>query len=275
MESALQAVRIPFDSENNQEWLEKLDVDSLNPCVLDNVEDDFKREDLFYQQALEAALLGKKRLESMGIQTERPADFFAEMIKSDDHMRKVRQNILDQKLAVERSEKVKKIREMKKFGKQVQTEILKNRQKKKSQDLDAIKKYRTTNSNKLGMLKDDQDFQIQIDETNSRKRKNVDDSKNSDEKMNHQQERKKQKSNIDENASKKSNSKRLKKNQKYGFGGKKRGSKRNDSKSSSDMKKFNSVKNKQLFSATRPLQPSKNPQKRLGKSRRVGKKNSR
>jgi hypothetical protein len=40
-------------------------------------------------QAQEAAIQGIKRLHGLGITTRRPDDYFAEMAKSDEHMKKV------------------------------------------------------------------------------------------------------------------------------------------------------------------------------------------
>jgi rRNA-processing protein EBP2 len=73
----------------------------------------------------------------MQIVTERPDDYFAEMVKSDQHMKKVsimveyqmwklycytvkvRETLLSKQKALERSEKARKLREIKKFGKKV------------------------------------------------------------------------------------------------------------------------------------------------------------
>jgi hypothetical protein len=46
--------------------------------------------DLSFLQAQEAAIQGIKRLHGLGIATRRPDDYFAEMAKSDEHMKKVR-----------------------------------------------------------------------------------------------------------------------------------------------------------------------------------------
>lgn len=51
--------------------------------------DDFKREMLFHRQAQAALLEGVARLTALGIATQRPEDYFAEMAKSDVHMHKV------------------------------------------------------------------------------------------------------------------------------------------------------------------------------------------
>lgn len=46
----------------------------------DLVNDDFKRESRFMQQAKEAAQLGLAKLEKLGVPTTRPEDYFAEMV---------------------------------------------------------------------------------------------------------------------------------------------------------------------------------------------------
>ena len=58
----------------------------------------------------------------------RPPDYFAEMVKSDAHMERIRQRFLDEKDKIKRSEQKRKEREGKKFGKQVQMEKLKERE---------------------------------------------------------------------------------------------------------------------------------------------------
>ena len=44
---------------------------------------------LSLQQAQVAAQLGLEKLSEVGVATARPEDYFAEMIKADNHMRKV------------------------------------------------------------------------------------------------------------------------------------------------------------------------------------------
>lgn len=48
---------------------------------------------------------------------QRPDDYYAEMVKTDDHMRKVRQNLLSRQKVLEQKEKARKMRELKKYGK--------------------------------------------------------------------------------------------------------------------------------------------------------------
>lgn len=50
---------------------------------------EFKRETTFHRQAQLAAMEGIARIKSQGIPTIRPDDYFAEMMKTDEHMQKV------------------------------------------------------------------------------------------------------------------------------------------------------------------------------------------
>ena len=59
----------------------------------------------------------------------RPSDYFAEMVKSDAHMERIRQRLLDESATIKRSDEKRKEREGKKFGKQVQVEKQKEREK--------------------------------------------------------------------------------------------------------------------------------------------------
>ena len=80
------------------------------------------------KQAEEAVKFSLPRLEKMGVPTKRPEDYFAEMVKSDDHMKKVRETLLSKHSEMERREKVRKLRELKKMGKQIQIEAKKKKQ---------------------------------------------------------------------------------------------------------------------------------------------------
>ena len=69
----------------------------------------------------------------------RPSDYFAEMIKSDAHMERIRQRLLDESATIKKSEDKRKEREGKKFGKQVQIEKLKEREKSKKEMEERLK----------------------------------------------------------------------------------------------------------------------------------------
>ena len=72
-----------------------------------------------YHQAQASVLIGLRKLEGLGIPTSRPEDYYAEMVKTDDHMRKVRESLLSKQKALENKEKARKMRELKKYGKKV------------------------------------------------------------------------------------------------------------------------------------------------------------
>uniref|UniRef100_A0A671KBD6 EBNA1 binding protein 2 n=1 Tax=Sinocyclocheilus anshuiensis TaxID=1608454 RepID=A0A671KBD6_9TELE len=101
-----------------------------------NAEDDFQRED-----AQAAVLWVLPKLHKFKIPTKRPEDYFAEMAKTDQHMQKIRKKLLLKQAAMEKSEKAKKLREQRKYGKKVQTQVIQNRQKQKKAMLSAVKKY--------------------------------------------------------------------------------------------------------------------------------------
>ncbi|ORY48666.1 eukaryotic rRNA processing, partial [Rhizoclosmatium globosum] len=125
-------------------WIEFQRVTASKPLDLlpAEVDNDLKREMAFYKQALEAALVGYKELRKLNVPVHRPDDYYAEMIKSDEHMNMVRQKLVDEANAIAASEKAKKLRDAKKFGKKVQQEKLLERQKSKREELDKVKLLR-------------------------------------------------------------------------------------------------------------------------------------
>ncbi|XP_044299010.1 probable rRNA-processing protein EBP2 isoform X1 [Varanus komodoensis] len=188
-----------------------LDKDAIDP------EDDFKREMRFYHQAQVSVLEALPRLHQLKIPTRRPDDYFAEMAKSDQQMQKIRQKLKSKQEAMEKSEKAKQLRALRKYGKKVQTEVLQKRQKEKSTMLNAVKKYQKGLSDKLDFL----------------------DGENSSAPP----EKKKKEEGVRGRSVKKGpNAKRRYKDQKFGFGGKKKGSKWNTQESHNDVSSFRASK---------------------------------
>lgn len=108
-----------------------------------NIDDDLTRELAFYKQARDAVLTGRKQLVADGIPFTRPSDYFAEMIKSDGHMDRVRERLLEEAGRKKNSEDARKQRDLKKFGKQVQQEKLLQRQHEKKDTMDKIKSLKS------------------------------------------------------------------------------------------------------------------------------------
>ncbi|CAM9667871.1 putative rRNA-processing protein EBP2 [Lampetra fluviatilis] len=202
-------------------WVERLDV-TVGPLPdveaqasgsdgVD-VENDFRREMFFYRQAQAAVLLAVPKLQELNILTKRPEDYFAEMAKTDQHMQKVREKLLSKQMAMERSEKAKQLRQLRKYGKKVQVEVLQQRQKEKKSMMESLKKYKKGVTDKLDFLEADKE---------GARTQNKPSAAGKDKKRN-------------------PNSKRRYKNEKFGFGGKKRGNKRNTRDSVDDVSGFRS-----------------------------------
>lgn len=170
----------------------------------DPVHNDFVREMSFYRQAQATVLEGYKKLEELDLPTVRPTDYFAEMAKSDDHMQKVRKRLLQKQVGQQISERVKKIREIKKYGKKVQIEVEQQKHKEKREMLEKIKKFKKGKTDSIDFLEGGRS--LRDDAGSSRSKKDL----------------------------KKASFKRNFKDKKYGFGGKKKNSKRNNAKDSKD-----------------------------------------
>lgn len=167
-------------------------------------EDDFKREMLFYRQAQAAVLEGLPRLQAEGIPTRRPDDYLAQMVKSDEQMDKVRKFLIRQKTQKEMSEKARKLRELKKTGKRTQVEVQQRKLKEKKDMMESMKKFRKGTEKSL-------DFLETPDETKNRNQPGK-----------------------ARNQKKKLSQKRQDKETRFGFGGRKKGQKRNTAESTSD-----------------------------------------
>ncbi|RWS25657.1 hypothetical protein B4U80_10085 [Leptotrombidium deliense] len=162
LKSKLQQIKL------NAEWIERLDSVNGPASLPENVtqeygdlklkinrkgfvsseelsdaaQHDFKRELCFYQQAQAAVLECIPKLHKLKVKTKRPEDYFAEMVKSDEHMKRMRTKLIAKQSAIERSEKARRLRQEKKMGKEVQKEILMKRQKEKKQLMENVKKFK-------------------------------------------------------------------------------------------------------------------------------------
>lgn len=85
----------------------------------------------------------EKQFEQASLPFHRPTDYFAEMVKTDAHMAKIRQSLLDEQAGMKASEDARKLRDAKKFGKKVQVERLRERERDKKaigDKLESLKK---------------------------------------------------------------------------------------------------------------------------------------
>ena len=108
------------------------------PVDIADVHDDMSRELAFYKQCLSGAETGRKRLKQEGVPFSRPNDYFAEMVKNDEHMGKIKRKMVEDAGARKASQEAKRQRDLKKFGKQVQVAKEQERAKEKRATLEKI-----------------------------------------------------------------------------------------------------------------------------------------
>ncbi|KAJ6784199.1 hypothetical protein PWT90_09213 [Aphanocladium album] len=208
-----------------------------------DVSDDLQRELAFYTQCLEAARQGRTKLLAEGVPFSRPKDYFAEMVKEDAHMEKVKAKLVEEASAKKASAEARKQRDLKKFGKQVQVAKLQERQKAKRETLEKIKtlKRKRQESNGDVGTKEGDLFDVAVDDEISKHS---------------------QRSGAGRSSSG-PNTKRQKKNDKFGFGGKKKHLKSGDAMSSGDLSGFNAKKMKAGNKGKKASRPGKSRRKAM------------
>lgn len=159
----MERIRETIQLDPSLPWTETLSTTYSSTHSVD-VDNDLDRELSFYKQALFSAEKAKELAAKLNFPFTRPSDYFAEMVKSDAHMERIRQRLLDETSAIKKSAEKKREREGKKFGKQVQVEKLKEREKGKK-DLDeklkGLKRKRKEGALEEGQ---DDDFDVALED---------------------------------------------------------------------------------------------------------------
>lgn len=131
-----------------QEWdVQQLPwIETLETCAaalaLENVHDDLKREVAFYNNTIAMVRVAKDRLKQDGVAYKRPDDYFAEMLKSDAHMAKVKDKLIYEQKKITAVEERKKSQAHRKVAKEVQAEKIKERNEQKKETLEAVKQWK-------------------------------------------------------------------------------------------------------------------------------------
>lgn len=120
----------PFSEHNSLVSTEDVDVPDPN--------DDLTRELAFYKVCQAAAIEARRTLKKEGVSFTRPTDYFAEMVKTDEHMTKIKKKLFDEAASKKAAADARRQRDLKKFGKQVQVAKLQQRQKEKKETLEKI-----------------------------------------------------------------------------------------------------------------------------------------
>jgi rRNA-processing protein EBP2 len=139
--------------DTKRKWIEGLVIESTEQGTeIQDVEDDIEREMGFYNQARLAAFQAVSRFESEAVIWRRPSDYMAEMVKSDGHMAKVKEQLLHEQQVIEEAEQRRKDRESKKYSKQVAAERRMQRGKERKKAIEAVSSLKTgkVQSNLLG-----------------------------------------------------------------------------------------------------------------------------
>ncbi|KAL7675423.1 hypothetical protein ACOME3_001683 [Neoechinorhynchus agilis] len=127
----------------NLPWIERVDVTvevdddvEANPESSTNhteiFNDDFKLEAQIQKLASVATMAAIDKFKKLHIPYKRPVDYYAEMLKSDDHMKKIKSKLIGKQEEIERREHARRLRHQRKFGKkiQIQAELKKSKQKR-------------------------------------------------------------------------------------------------------------------------------------------------
>jgi rRNA-processing protein EBP2 len=125
-------------SEKSQPFSVLQTVTSSAQIEIEDVHDDLNRELSFYKQSLDASVEARRLLLKEGIPFSRPNDFFAEMVKTDEHMGKIKSKMMEEAANKKAAAEARKQRDLKKFGKQVQVAKLQERDRAKRETLDKI-----------------------------------------------------------------------------------------------------------------------------------------
>ncbi|KAG9191344.1 hypothetical protein G6011_09432 [Alternaria panax] len=232
--AALNRIQLPYSKLAFSEYQS---VTTDEPVEIADVEDDLNRELAFYKQCLSGVKDARKKLKKEGVAFSRPADYFAEMVKSDEHMGKIKQKLIDAAAGKKAAAEARKQRDLKKFGKQVQVAKLQERAKEKK---DTIEKIQTLKRKRQGA-----DITATNEEDLFDVAATAEDPKDK----------------RGRGADGKAFNKRAKKDSKYGFGGKKRHAKSNTAESSADGSGFSARRMKG--------KPSGGASKRPGKDKRA------
>lgn len=214
--AALKRISLPI---SELQFSEHQSVTTSEPISIPDISDDLNRELAFYAQSLAAANEGRKKLKVEGVPFTRPNDYFAEMVKPDEHMAKIKAKLIDEAASKKASAEAKKQRDLKKFGKQVQVAKLQERDKERKSTLEKIKVLKRKRQGVMAENEKEADiFDVAVDEE-------IKSTKNTRDKRDGLK-------------------KRQKKDEKFGFGGRKKFKKSGDAISTGDLKGFSTKKMK-------------------------------
>lgn len=145
--AAAKRIQIPTDASVTFASHQSITSEGANTEeAIPDISDDLTRELEFLRQSLEAAKKARSLLRAEKVPFSRPNDYFAEMVKPDELMEKVKAKLIEDATAKKASAEARKQRDLKKFGKQVQVAKLQERAKAKKETLEKIKTLKRSKS---------------------------------------------------------------------------------------------------------------------------------
>eukprot|EP00878_Enallax_costatus_P021073 GHUV01022294.1.p1 GENE.GHUV01022294.1~~GHUV01022294.1.p1 ORF type:complete len:344 (+),score=146.69 GHUV01022294.1:239-1270(+) len=199
---------------DEQPWEESLVITAAQQTQVNDVDDDLGRELAFYNQALSATVEAISRFQAAGKPWLRPADYYAEMVKSDEQMAKIKDRLMYEQQLIDQAAERRKAREQKEYAKQVQAEKQKERAQEKKKNIQQVQQLRKQRE-KSGFA-GELDFDAEMNKKQ-------------------QQGKSGMRAGVRIQQGNTPSKKRQVKNAKFGFGGRKRLQKQNDAFSAADM----------------------------------------
>lgn len=182
-----------------------------------------------YNQSLAAVKAARTEFDRLSHPHQRPLDCFAEMLKSDDHMARVKTKLISETKRMEAVDARRKAQEARKFARAMAAERTAARAASKKANMDAIKawsKGKGKNTGAPGVVDDVSQKELEKLLSNTGHATGG--------------------ARAARSGPVQKSRKAKAKDSKYGFGGRKKFKKSNDSKSASDMSAFSSGRNRSL-----------------------------
>jgi rRNA-processing protein EBP2 len=274
LKSMLASLALPASSH----WIESLAItynskggDGENGASSGEIDafDDLKREATFYHRSLAGAKIAVAQLHALGVPVERPNDYFAEMLKPDHHMARIREALLVEKRKIASVAERRRLREEKMIKAGRGAEKKREKTQNKLDRMDEAHKQRKR-SQGGGEIKVERSAIPLIDEMlkQGKRKQHSDTTTPTADAAQHAADRpptrggdaKKRSRSADGRDGSKSKKRRMK-DDKYGFGGRKRDQKRNSKSSAADMSGFSVGKNKRPFQGFDGKRKSSNKKK--------------
>ena len=137
--------------------------------------DNTKRESYFYSNTLRNVNKGCQILASMNLKWNRPDDMLAEMLKTDQHMKKIKMDLLKQEQKIKAVELKKQKYVEKKFTKKIQVEKKKLRKQETKKNLRDIENWKRSDHKNSASIEEsfDKYFSEKPNHSGSNKKKKV------------------------------------------------------------------------------------------------------